>query len=560
MYAPAPPRPKKTSIVRSRTGCKGCRERRTKCDEVRPVCGTCARLKTACKQFNPKFEFRQVTATNLRVASESTCESEKSSTAFNASRGQVPCVISTGPLQRSERDIFYSAYWEYECLPTLHPSFRLLANHGPDFLALQDAVLALSSCNLSRRDSESRRGGTVVYMGSQRPNPIHQVRSQQYYSLAVGKITKLSHDEYRRHLPAVVMSVIIFAHIESTRGNLQGFYCHMNGLTALSSSGDVSTKHDHVVKDFITAWMRPNFQVWWARAYFSTLEVQRRQPRVPIPPMLSKILETRHEPRTAILSIMCESHRLNVTILLNCWKYHDDHKEMHHQAGTLESCHNTNEVFALLAEQSLQSDEWLRNLPIADQPVRDGNINSLITFQSHDAALNYAYYILARIMQCTEIFEIFDPRDHCGQGRECHEAESWIRLLLEVVEGIDMRKCFYQNNYTIGFSGLLLAALLRCQDDRSCRRIERWLHALEAMQPTEEGSFPVYQALSVTRAINQQRSMGRDVFAVSQPFDDGGGFPKLHSYNSQVIDTLLIHGRCRINGIFFTENVLIDGR
>ena len=30
MYKPAPPRPKKMNIVRTRTGCKGCRKRRTK--------------------------------------------------------------------------------------------------------------------------------------------------------------------------------------------------------------------------------------------------------------------------------------------------------------------------------------------------------------------------------------------------------------------------------------------------------------------------------------------------------------------------------------------------
>jgi hypothetical protein len=55
-----------------------------------------------------------------------------------------------------------------------------------------------------------------------------------------------------------------------------------------------------------------------------------------------------------------------------------------------------------------------------------------------------------------------------------------------------------RNNYTIGFSGLLLAPSLRCQDVRLAMQIETWLHALEGSQPTEEeGAFPVYQALAV---------------------------------------------------------------
>ena len=37
MYGPVPPRPKKTGIVRSRNGCKGCRERRTKVGLVSKV-------------------------------------------------------------------------------------------------------------------------------------------------------------------------------------------------------------------------------------------------------------------------------------------------------------------------------------------------------------------------------------------------------------------------------------------------------------------------------------------------------------------------------------------
>ena len=97
-----------------------------------------------------------------------------------------------------------------------------------------------------------------------------------------------------------------------------------------------------------------------------------------------------------------------------------------------------------------------------------------------------------------------------------------------------------RNNYTIGFSGLLLAASLRCQDVSPSLEIEQWLQTLEDMQPTEEGAFPVYQALAVVKAINRQRRIGRDVFGVSQPIDDSGGMPKFSSYNSQMIITLLV--------------------
>ncbi|KAL6885666.1 hypothetical protein GGI43DRAFT_419059 [Trichoderma evansii] len=59
MYEPAPPRPKKTNICRSRNGCKMCRQRRKKCDDQKP-CGLCMRLGVACEQTFPTLEFRSV--------------------------------------------------------------------------------------------------------------------------------------------------------------------------------------------------------------------------------------------------------------------------------------------------------------------------------------------------------------------------------------------------------------------------------------------------------------------------------------------------------------------
>ncbi|QYT03509.1 Zn(2)-C6 fungal-type domain-containing protein [Trichoderma simmonsii] len=59
MYEPAPPRPKKTNIYRSRTGCKVCRQRRKKCDERKP-CDLCTKLGVSCEQIFPTFEFRSV--------------------------------------------------------------------------------------------------------------------------------------------------------------------------------------------------------------------------------------------------------------------------------------------------------------------------------------------------------------------------------------------------------------------------------------------------------------------------------------------------------------------
>lgn len=567
MYAPVPPRPKKTSIVRSRNGCKGCRERRTKCDEKKPVCGTCIRLKTACEPVKPKFEFRVSTATNQNLRSESRrLAARQQSMLVGLKEGRHPMrhIALTVSLQRSEREIFYSAYWEDKCLPALHPMLRSTSSLIAKFPPLQDAVLALSSCNLSRNDAERRTCDPVDYMGYYCPHATHQSRSQQYYSSAIQRFTKLGQSEYHYNLTTILLILVLFAHIESTRGNLEGFNCHIKGLAAILEAEIGQLNRDQFLRDLITAWMQPQFQVWWARSYFSTLDFQQQQPTIALPLTLEGSLGSTHERRIAVVSIMCESHRLNVTSILYHWQYRNGSDQLGYGSNYGSFCPDVDRCCMLLAEQSEKLDNWLLHLPLAEQPLQDDVFEiqpeSSTVFQSHDAALNYAYYVLSKIMQCTGAFRLLATQDYHHLGHECYEAEPWVRLLLQIVEGIDMKKCIHQNNYTIGFSGLLLAALLRCQDLLSGRRIERWLQNLLELQPTEEGSFPVYQALAVTKAINRQRMIGKDVFAVSQPVDDGGGTPKLRSYNSQIIDTLLMHGKCRMTGDLFTDCISIDNR
>ncbi|KAH8655437.1 hypothetical protein BX600DRAFT_469647 [Xylariales sp. PMI_506] len=61
MYKPYPARPKKTNIVRNRTGCRTCRLRKKKCDETKPVCRACQRIGVECQGYAPRFEFRDAT-------------------------------------------------------------------------------------------------------------------------------------------------------------------------------------------------------------------------------------------------------------------------------------------------------------------------------------------------------------------------------------------------------------------------------------------------------------------------------------------------------------------
>ncbi|KAJ5287734.1 hypothetical protein N7478_003420 [Penicillium angulare] len=335
-------------------------------------------------------------------------------------------------------------------------------------------------------------------------------------------------------------------------GNFQGFNCHVQGLLKFLSEVQDSPE-DPELHATLTAWMQIRFVVWWARVYFSPLEIHCNMPPVLLPGSIDGSFETTEERRVNVLNIMCESHRLNCNHILKYWVCSPNTDD---DEATLYK----------LNEQSEKLDLWLLYLPINEQPsglqvqtqaFHGNEWNNTISFQSHDAALNFAYYVLARTMQCTGAISRLRNRSF-HRDHNLSEEQSWTRLLLQIAKGTNMQTSVSKNSYTIGFSGLLLAALLRCQDLSLGLEIQKWLEALHNLQPTEEGAFPIYQTLGVANMVNHQRNMGREIYGVSQLEDDGGGFPKFTAYNSQSISSLLLHGVCKISGEIFTECVSIE--
>jgi hypothetical protein len=343
-------------------------------------------------------------------------------------------------------------------------------------------------------------------------------------------------------------------------GNIRGFYCHVQGLATLFLDLHASIEKA-TLKALLISWMQVRFGVWWARSYFSSLEVHRHLPPVPLPKILEMGFQSIEGRRIVALGILCESHRLNFKHafgVLNCPPGHEISKRWTRQSD------EEYDTIAQLGKQAEKSDEWLRHLPESEQPIgqvyssQEDELNTPVMFTSHDAALNFAYYLVGRIMQSPSFLRRLESSDSVDFENVCLEEESLVHLLLRIAKGTSIRTLITRNSYTIGFSGLLLAAILRCHSLALSIAIQDWLENLKELQPTEEGAFPVYQSFGVAKAINQQRMMGRQIFGVTQPVDDGGGNPKFTAYNSQSINTLFFHGRCQISGRCFTECVRIE--
>ncbi|KAL4883808.1 hypothetical protein BJY04DRAFT_184449 [Aspergillus karnatakaensis] len=161
-------------------------------------------------------------------------------------------------------------------------------------------------------------------------------------------------------------------------------------------------------------------------------------------------------------------------------------------------------------------------------------------------------------MQCTGLLCRLQSTDSRQFGSICIEEEGWIEILVRIVKGISLEHSITRNTYTIGFSSLMLPAVLRCKSPLLGFEIQKWLEMLRSLHPTEEGAFPVYQTLGVVKAVNQQRMIGREILGVTLPKDDAGGNPKFTAYNSQSISPLVLHGRCLASGTLLTECVSIE--
>lgn len=451
----------------------------------------------------------------------------------------------------------YKGYWSNNCLSALHPVFHKITDLISQVPVLEDAIVALAACNLSRSSPKPKSPGVAGNVSYQ-PHPEHWASSQQHYRSALTATQHMTEAVTQGMDPQITMTILVlFSCLESSIGNFLRFHNHSRGIANLIRR--LSTGLDPIssMTDLLAAWMQTRYHIWWIRLYFSTFTFQLEQSSLSAPAFLEDNIESNSVRRAMILSILCESHRLHQKMLLGTFLLASDQTTIN--LNSTDQWYKAGMYRELLTLQAEKLIIWEQNLPLADLPASlDGEVQYLfpegllvnpLQFSTHNAAMNYAYFISARLMQDA-------PIDLSGE--HITDSDHWVFLLLRITAGIDRQTCLRDNTYTIGLSSLLLAALLHtCSLDIGIW-IEDWLQGFQknAQSPAlEEGSFPLAQITTVVSVINQQRRLGRNVFAVSQAEDDGGGNGKVDSYDSQDIKVVWLHGRERATGARFQEPV-----
>lgn len=166
--------------------------------------------------------------------------------------------------------------------------------------------------------------------------------------------------------------------------------------------------------------------------------------------------------------------------------------------------------------------------------------------------MNYAYYCAARVMDSSDAQGSSHSMQHHGNSHAT-DADAWMITLLQIAAGLNWSDCLRFNIHTIGIVSLLFACVLRTTNPAIGTWVEDWMMRQVASEDTEEGSFPNLQILQALRLVNSERRAGRDVLAVYQPIDDGGGIGKYGAYTSQSITSFLVFGKCRGTGTLYSR-------
>ncbi|KAL7952226.1 hypothetical protein V8C34DRAFT_319224 [Trichoderma compactum] len=599
MYEPAPPRPRKTNIYRSRTGCKMCRQRRKKCDERKP-CGLCMKLGVSCEQTFPTFEFRSVSGpskSRKAAAQQVTSQHQPNpllvepvaviGTSPKHARSSPPRIeggvdATFGPdifanglsvgftpsclLQQRTNDVFrfYMSAWKVHCVSALNLSFEFMAIRGHSSL-ITDTMATLAANRLSRKLPQRRLFNTFDSPWfTFRPDSGHEYLSSELYGSALRKMLCWSSEGFDLYPMLAFVALVLFCYVESSMGNFKEFYIHSQGVEKLLK------KSSHLVfphgAGLLATWVEVKMQNWWRRAYFGVTEFFQDYGDPLLDPKLQLILNTDSGRTATILWILCELHRFNTAARIACWARQPSNG-LTTRKGTDFTNNNPpaskhtvplSEFVALMEVYSEKLDMWRVSCPewmeLTADPDRPKDLdlrspqNEAIHFSCHKLAMDMAYYVAARVMHCSRPLKSFAGASAHNTDEMYEEIEAWIFILLCIAAGISWEECVCLNAYTIGFAGLLLSCTLCSRRLETGLWIQEWLENRLKPGRFEEGNFPGFQILDAVRLINRERRNGVDVVSLFQTVDDGGGKGKFGSYSSQLIRSMLVYGRCRSTG------------
>lgn len=350
----------------------------------------------------------------------------------------------------------------------------------------------------------------------------HLLNSLEFFGSAMRQIAKSSPAEYMADPITLLSVLILFCYLESARGHFTEFSFHSRAIqeivtrTAVQPLMEMDGVHG---ARLLSAYAQTRMHNWWLKVIFSDPETLESQD-ISFEPEMRSHLNIATNRRTFVLSVLCQSYRISLMAIIRQAKRSP-------RANLADDCVLQAYYDSIQVQQQVATD-WHALVAVHDLPIEgyeDGQLASgpdtlslnvkPVHFNSHTAAMNYAYYVTARVIQCSGVYgsPVLEP--HFLPKADMTTTRFWAELLLRIAAGLDWERCLLLNRHTIGISSLLVACALRCPELDISLWIEDWLgRRCAKSERVHEGSVLLERALQMMQLINRKRLIGRDALAI----------------------------------------------
>ncbi|KAE8377407.1 hypothetical protein BDV26DRAFT_263745 [Aspergillus bertholletiae] len=607
MYAPLPPRPRKTNISRSRKGCVPCRRKKRKCDEARPQCVRCVRTRTSCWFQELPLRFRPVGMhTRMELNDLESDQQEYSMIAmqvpskFKRYRGCSSdtrvddCLISSNlpqPLSLPDEkkqlsfqksavcvttEQLYLSYFSQELVTTLPESVRAVASKMTELSGLREAAIAVSAARLASIKSEPRLSPHIIPL-FQRPRLQHFSEALSRFISAVQQIQ--SHPADVENVLAAVIHFILF---ELVVGTLWGVYCHVAGLdNLLMLHQDVLMESQYgrtLVRAGVFLRTRTLFLLS-PLSLFRTGPIAGRH--------LQSLVDEMAQPREIIYINMTKAVSMTTRlVLMDCMQH--GHRTWHSVAGKVYSrpqdismrlgdisvLHDATKggnIYVYLKELKEQNkaaifDTGYGLLGTMLSELKESSPNELhsflnipeihpIRFDHCEDAIFYAVYALTQIY-CDG--ELLQSLLHGQEIESSPHVTGYARMILGIAKGYDPASCLCDSVYNMNISWVLFLLALRWPTQEMVIYLkDDFLPRLQRTDSPREdivGSLPSFA--QVVNVLDTESKRGRRIYTMQPVYANSA--EREHFFLMNQVEGYALHGRDSA-GHFFNDYIsLLD--
>ncbi|CAK7205699.1 hypothetical protein SEUCBS139899_008478 [Sporothrix eucalyptigena] len=442
---------------------------------------------------------------------------------------------------------YYLSQWHKTVVPLLPPVFRDLTADMPDFLPLQNAVLAISASYVAHVESLIVRSAHRSKKSYYIPQKDHQYQSLQYYNKVIQSMGTCLEMLPQAHFFDMLAALLLSYYFELDSGSFTGGMRHMAALDKLMLSHNGEIRAHATGRRLLSTWM--NLRSQFVNRYLGSCIPSMSAHRIDTFPLNRTIgLDEGASHHDAIMIMTCDAKFLSRKMILDWCVTRGEARgiipsplgnilaQMSLPAARKDSALQLaaidNAYVKSMCQQRIKLDSWHASLDMAELPVdsyvsqpaatttvtaaaTDGDTLDIrpLKFHTFEAAMNYAHYAHTQMLCAAgAIARIRDPVFVVPPltRRDC----PWGELILRITAGLTIDDCVYKNTFNAGMLLILTSCMVLCPRADVAAWIEDWVHRIEDFGVPLESGLPFGIIKRIIHFVLDQRQLGSDILLI----------------------------------------------